>query len=70
MLIKAARKVRSGSKLVAAALPGRRWMRVPLFLHIRALMGVVARQPGGLTGHFRDTLRHRTRCAQPHVHVA
>ena len=26
-------------------------------------------QPG-LTAHFRDTLRHRTRCAQPHVPVA
>ncbi len=24
----------------------------------------------GLTGHFRDTLRHRARCAQPHVRVA
>ncbi len=46
MLIKAARKVRSSSKLVAAARPGRRWMRVPLFLHIRAVKGVAARQPG------------------------
>ncbi len=67
MLIKAARKVRSGSKLVAAALPGALDAGSPLH---PGPQGSSCEAAWGLTGHFRDTLRHRTRCAQPHVRVA
>jgi hypothetical protein len=67
MLIKTARKVRSSSKLVAAALPSALDAGSPLH---PGSQGSSCEAAHGLTGHFRDTLRHRTRCAQPHVHVA
>jgi hypothetical protein len=69
MLIKAARKVRSSSKLVAAALPAAPDAGSPLPAH-PGPQGSSCEAAWGLTGHFRDTLRHRTRRAQPYVHVA